>query len=56
MLLYKKCFDVNKVNIYVSKIKDIYFYVVCISLNNGIRGYLKENINFLNVGNIIFFG
>ncbi|WQX95448.1 restriction endonuclease subunit S [Helicobacter pylori] len=53
---YKKRFDANKVNIYASKTKDTYPYVVRTSLNNGIRGYLKENTNFLNAGNTISFG
>ncbi|WRA43518.1 restriction endonuclease subunit S [Helicobacter pylori] len=56
VLPYKKRFDANKVNIYASKTKDTYPYVVCTSLNNGIRGYLKENTNFLNAGNTISFG
>ncbi len=56
MLPYKKRFDANKVNIYASKTKDTYPYVVRTSLNNGIRGYLKENTNFLNAGNTISFG
>ncbi len=56
VLSYKKRFDANKVNIYASKTKDTYPYVVRTSLNNGIRGYLKENTNFLNAGNTISFG
>ncbi len=56
VLPYKKRFDANKVNIYASKTKDTYPYVVRTSLNNGIRGYLKENTNFLNAGNTISFG
>ncbi len=56
VLPYKKRFDANKVNIYASKNKDTYPYVVRTSLNNGIRGYLKENTNFLNAGNTISFG
>ncbi|GAA8099809.1 restriction endonuclease subunit S [Helicobacter pylori] len=56
VLPYKKRFDANKVNIYASKTKDTYPYIVRTSLNNGIRGYLKENTNFLNVGNTISFG
>ncbi|EJB98357.1 restriction endonuclease subunit S [Helicobacter pylori] len=56
VLPYKKRFDANKVNICVSKTKDTYPYVVRTSLNNGIRGYLKENTNFLNAGNTISFG
>ncbi len=56
VLPYKKRFDANKVNIYASKTKDTYPYVVRTGLNNGIRGYLKENTNFLNAGNTISFG
>ncbi len=56
VLPYKKRFDANKVNIYASKTKDTYPYVVRTSLSNGIRGYLKENTNFLNAGNTISFG
>ncbi len=56
VLPYKKRFDANKVNIYASKTKDTYPYVVRTSLNNGIKGYLKENTNFLNAGNTISFG
>ncbi|MGL2343152.1 restriction endonuclease subunit S [Helicobacter pylori] len=56
VLSYKKRFDANKVDIYASKTKDTYPYVVRTSLNNGIRGYLKENTNFLNAGNTISFG
>ncbi|MGT0063040.1 restriction endonuclease subunit S [Helicobacter pylori] len=56
VLPYKKRFDANKVNIYASKTKDTYPYVVRTNLNNGIRGYLKENTNFLNAGNTISFG
>ncbi len=56
VLPYRKRFDANKVNIYASKTKDTYPYVVRTSLNNGIRGYLKENTNFLNAGNTISFG
>ncbi len=56
VLPYKKRFDANKVNIYASKTKDTYPYVVRTSLNNGIRGYLKENTNFLNAENTISFG
>ncbi|RVZ96793.1 restriction endonuclease subunit S [Helicobacter pylori] len=56
VLSYKKRFDANKVNIYANKTKDTYPYVVRTSLNNGIRGYLKENTDFLNAGNTISFG
>ncbi len=56
VLPYKKRFDANKINIYANKTKDAYPYVVRTSLNNGVRGYLKENKDFLNEGNTISFG
>ena len=49
---YKKRFDANKVNI----LEKGHPYVVRTALNNGIRGYLKEDEKFLNEGNTISFG
>ncbi|WP_418184690.1 restriction endonuclease subunit S [Aliarcobacter vitoriensis] len=49
---YKKRFDANKVDI--SEIGNP--YVVRTSLNNGIRGYINEDEEFLNDGNTISFG
>ncbi len=49
---YKKRFDANKVSI--SEIGKP--YVVRTSLNNGIRGYINEDEQFLNNGNTISFG
>lgn len=49
---YKKRFDANKVNI----LEEGHPYVVRTALNNGIRGYLKEDEEFLNEGNTISFG
>jgi len=49
---YKKRFDANKVSI--SEIGKP--YVVRTSLNNGIRGYISEDEQFLNDGNTISFG
>ena len=49
---YKKRFDANKVNI----LEEGHPYVVGTALNNGIRGYLKEDEEFLNEGNTISFG
>ncbi len=49
---YKKRFDANKVSI--SKVGKP--YVVRTALNNGIRGYINEDENFLNDGNTISFG
>ncbi len=49
---YKKRFDANKV-----EIKEIWKpYVVRTALNNGIRGYISEDEQFLNNGNTISFG
>ena len=49
---YKKRFDANKV--VISKIGKP--YVVRTSLNNGIRGYINKEEQFLNEGNTISFG
>jgi hypothetical protein len=49
---YKKRFDANKV--VISEIGKP--YVVRTALNNGIRGYIKEDGQFLNEGNTISFG
>jgi hypothetical protein len=49
---YKKRFDANKV--IISKIGNP--YVVRTALNNGIRGYINEDEQFLNDGNTISFG
>ena len=49
----KKRFDANKVT--VLEVGD-YPYVVRTALNNGIRGYIEEDIQFLNEGNTISFG
>ena len=49
---YKKRFDANKV--FISKVGNP--YVVRTSLNNGIRGYIQEDEQFLNDGNTISFG
>lgn len=49
---YKKRFDANKV-----VISDVGKpYVARTSLNNGIRGYINEDEQFLNEGNTISFG
>nr|WP_324761483.1 restriction endonuclease subunit S [Helicobacter cetorum] len=56
VLSYKKRFDANKVNIHTQQTDDTHPYVVRTSLNNGVRGYLKENTEFLNSGNTISFG
>lgn len=49
---YKKRFDANKVEI--SEVGKP--YVVRTSLNNGIRGFINEEEQFLNDGNTISFG
>ncbi len=49
---YKKRFDANK--IFISQIGNP--YVVRTSLNNGIRGYINEDEQYLNEGNTISFG
>jgi len=49
---YKKRFDANKVNITENGNP----YVVRTALNNGIRGYINEDEQFLNEGNTISFG
>jgi hypothetical protein len=49
---YKKRFDANKVEI--SKVGKP--YVVRTSLNNGIRGFINEDEQYLNDGNTISFG
>jgi hypothetical protein len=49
---YKKRFDANKV--IISEIGNP--YVVRTALNNGIRGYINEDEQFLNDGNTISFG
>ncbi len=49
---YKKRFDANKINI----LETGYPYVVRTSLNNGIRGYINEDTQYLNDGNTISFG
>lgn len=49
---YKKRFDANKVTI----LENGKPYVVRTSLNNGIRGYINEDEQYLNDGNTISFG
>ena len=49
----KKRFDANKVAILES---EKYPYVVRTAMNNGIRGYIDEDEQFLNEGNTISFG
>lgn len=49
---YKKRFDANKVEINETGKP----YIVRTALNNGVRGYINENEEFLNEGNTISFG
>jgi len=49
---YKKRFDANKISI--SKVGKP--YVVRSSFNNGIKGYINEDEQYLNEGNTISFG
>ena len=50
---YKKRFDANKVKIFES---GDFPYVVRTGLNNGIKGFINEDKQFLNDGNTISFG
>ncbi|MEC1177310.1 restriction endonuclease subunit S [Metasolibacillus meyeri] len=52
ILTSKKRFDANKVALLTTG----HPYVVRTSLNNGIKGYLNENVEYLNEGNTISFG
>lgn len=49
---YKKRFDANKVEL----VEKGFPYIVRTSLNNGLKGYILENVEFLNDGNTISFG
>lgn len=51
----KKIFHANNLTIYEEKQDNTYPYVVRSSRNNGIRGFIKEDINFLNQGNTFSF-
>lgn len=50
---YKKRFDANKVTV---KENGKFPYVVRMSTNNGQKGYIEENEEYLNEGNTISFG
>lgn len=50
---YKKRFDANKVE--VLEIGE-FPYIVRMGSNNGQKGYINEDIDFLNAGNTISFG
>lgn len=49
---YKKRFDANKVKL----LDKGHPYVVRMSTNNGVRGYISEDEKFLNEGNTLSFG
>ncbi|MEA4115456.1 restriction endonuclease subunit S [Mycoplasma sp. 744] len=50
---YKKRFDANKITLLAN---GGYPYIVRTALNNGLKGYIDENIKYLNDGNTISFG
>lgn len=50
---YKKRFDANKVCVYET---GRYPYIVRMGTNNGQKGYINEDIKYLNDGNTISFG
>ncbi|WP_318034782.1 restriction endonuclease subunit S [Mesomycoplasma ovipneumoniae] len=50
-----KVIHANKVKIYDTQIPNTYPYVVRQSKNNGIKGYIQENLKFLNPANTISF-
>ena len=53
VLSYKKRFDTNKVCVLET---GRYPYIVRMGADNGQKGYLNENIKYLNEGNTISFG
>lgn len=53
VLSYKKRFDANKVNVLENGKNP---YVVRMGSNNGQKGFLEEDVSFLNEGNTISFG
>lgn len=55
VLSSKKIFHANKVEIYDCQVKDSLPYVVRMAGNNGIKGYIKENIKFVNPKNTLTF-
>ncbi|QBY87601.1 restriction endonuclease [Mesomycoplasma hyopneumoniae] len=50
-----KVIHANKVKIHDTQIPNTYPYVVRQSKNNGIKGYIHENLQFLNPANTISF-
>ncbi|WP_156847494.1 restriction endonuclease [Campylobacter ureolyticus] len=55
VLSSKKIFHANKVEIYDYQVKDSLPYVVRMAGNNGIKGYIRENIKFANPKNTLTF-
>lgn len=53
VLTPKKRFDANKVQVLE---RGLYPYVVRTALNNGIKGFIEEDLAYLNEGNTISFG
>lgn len=53
VLTPKKRFDANKVQVFE---QGLYPYVVRTALNNGIKGFIEEDLAYLNEGNTISFG
>lgn len=51
----KKIFHANNINIITDEKHGFYPYVVRSSANNGIRGYIKQNTDFLNPANTLSF-
>ena len=51
----KKIFHANNIEIFDTKFKDTYPYIVRKTQDNGIRGYIKENEEFLNSENTLTF-
>ena len=55
MVSSKKIFHANNVEIFDTRFKETYPYIVRKTQDNGIRGYIKENEEFLNSGNTLTF-
>ncbi|UUM19490.1 restriction endonuclease subunit S [Mycoplasma sp. 1018B] len=56
VLSSKKIFNANKIdNIYNKQIKNTYPYIVRKTIDNGLKGYIKENEKYLNDGNTLSF-
>lgn len=51
-----KKFNANSIKIYKTRVKDSYPYIVRSSFNNGQKGFIIEDKQYLNDGNTISFG